>query len=262
MPLKLGGGIGGIVILLLVLVLGGDPSRLLDVAAEGGGVGPAVQPSESRNDATLEFVSRILGSTEDEWRVIFNRNGVTYREPTLVVYNDAVRSACGTYSSAIGPFYCPPDQSLYLDPRFFRQLAQMGGAGDFAAAYVIGHEVGHHVQQLLGISDRVRDMQGRARSQGEANSFQVLMELQADCLAGVWAHHANRKRSILEPGDVEEGLAAAAAIGDDRLMERAGRRVSPESFTHGSSAERQTWLRTGLETGDPDACDTFARAGV
>ncbi len=262
MPLKLGGGIGGIVILLLVLVMGGDPSSLLNVATEGGGVGPPTPRGDARNDEALEFASRILGSTEDEWSAIFTRNGATYREPTLVVYEEAVRSACGSYSSATGPFYCPADQSLYLDPSFFRQLAQMGGAGDFAAAYVIGHEVGHHVQQIAGVSDRVRRLQSQARSQSEANSLQVLMELQADCFAGVWAHHANRKRSILEPGDVEEGLAAAAAIGDDRLQERAGRRVRPESFTHGSSAERQAWLRTGLETGDPDACDTLERAGV
>ncbi len=178
----------------------------------------------------------------------------------MVLFTDAVESACGFNTSATGPFYCPPDQNLYLDTGFFRQLAAMGGPGDFAQAYVIGHEVGHHIQTLVGTSSWMRRLQSGA-DQIESNQLQVLMELQADCYAGVWAHHANRRDQVLEPGDVEEGLAAAAAIGDDRLQRRAGRSVSPESFTHGTSAERQQWLSTGLRTGDVDACDTFGQAG-
>jgi predicted metalloprotease len=179
----------------------------------------------------------------------------------MVLFTDAVQSACGYNTSATGPFYCPPDQRLYLDTGFFDELAGMGGAGDFAEAYVIGHEVGHHVQTLLGTSGWSRQLQGAARTETDANQIQVLVELQADCYAGVWAHHANRRERVLEAGDVQEGLAAAAAIGDDRLQRRAGRSISPESFTHGTSAQRQQWLDTGLRTGDIDACDTFAQAG-
>ncbi len=177
----------------------------------------------------------------------------------MVLFTQAVQSACGYNTAATGPFYCPPDQKLYLDTSFFDQLAQMGGPGDFAQAYVIGHEVGHHIQNLTGTDDWVRQLQRRGDE--VPNRLQVLMELQADCYAGVWAYHANRLGKVLEPGDVEEGLSAAAAIGDDRLQRRAGREVAPESFTHGTSAQRQQWLRTGIETGDVDRCDTFGEAG-
>jgi predicted metalloprotease len=180
----------------------------------------------------------------------------------MVLFTDAVESACGMNSSATGPFYCPPDQKLYLDIGFFDELSRMGGPGDFAQAYVIGHEVGHHIQNLTGTARMVQELKGTSRNQADANRMQVLMELQADCYAGVWAYHANRKERVLEPGDVEEGMAAAAAIGDDRLLRRAGRAVSPDSFTHGSSTQRQKWLATGLRTGDYNACDTFADAGV
>jgi predicted metalloprotease len=173
------------------------------------------------------------------------------------LFDNSVESACGFASSATGPFYCPPDQKVYLDVSFFRELAQMGGPGDFAQAYVIGHEVGHHVQNLLGTSDQVRQAQAHA-SERDVNRLSVMLELQADCYAGVWANHANRTQQVLEPGDVEEGLRAAAAIGDDRLQRNAGRNVTPESFTHGSSALRAKWLETGLKSGDIDACDTFA----
>jgi predicted metalloprotease len=175
----------------------------------------------------------------------------------MVLFSGSVQSACGFSSAATGPFYCPTDQSLYLDTSFFDELARMGGPGDFAQAYVIGHEVGHHVQNLVGDLERANQLQRAARSEAEANRLQVLVELQADCYAGAWAHHANRRQQVLEPGDVEEGLAAAAAIGDDRLAREAGRAVVPESFTHGTSAQRQQWLGTGLDLGDVGACDTF-----
>jgi predicted metalloprotease len=198
----------------------------------------------------------VLGSTEDVWGALFAQSGQQYRAPQLTLFGGSVQSACGFASSASGPFYCPADQRVYLDTSFFDELARMGGAGDFAAAYVIGHEVGHHVQTILGTSDQVRAAQQRARGV-EANQLQVAMELQADCFAGVWAYHANQQVRVLEPGDVEEGLAAAAAIGDDTLQRNAGRGVTPESFTHGSSAERQRWLSAGLRSGDPSACNTF-----
>ena len=189
------------------------------------------------NDPAAEFVAVVLGDTEETWNRVFSQAGRRYEEPVLVLFEDAVRSACGGASSASGPFYCPADRKVYLDLSFFRELDQRFGApGDFAAAYVVAHEVGHHVQTLLGI-----------------NRPGVAMELQADCLAGVWGHHANRKQ-LLDPGDVEEGLGAAAAIGDDRLTRG---RVSPENFTHGTSEQRARWLRRGLETGDINSCDTF-----
>ena len=254
MPLKVGGGVGGIVVLLLVLVLGGDPGALLQTT--GGGAPPPAAPIPAEDEAA-QFISAMLASTEDVWSTLFARSGATYREPTLVLFDESVDSACGFGAAATGPFYCPADGKVYLDLGFFRELARLGGPGDFAAAYVVGHEVGHHVQSLTGIADRVRRGQAGSRSTADQNALQVRMELQADCLAGVWAHHADRTRGILEPGDVEEGLGAAEAIGDDRLARSAGRRVSPESFTHGSAAERRRWLLTGIESGDPDACDTF-----
>ena len=199
----------------------------------------------------------MLGSTEDVWSEIFAAQGQRYRKPTLVLFSDAVASACGTASAAVGPFYCPADQKVYLDLSFYELLSQRFGApGDFAQAYVVAHEVGHHVQQLLGIADQVTAAQQRA-SEAEANGLSVRMELQADCLAGVWGYHANRTRQLLEPGDVEEGLRAAAAIGDDMMQRQSAGRVRPESWTHGSSEMRVRWLRQGLSTGDPDQCDTF-----
>ncbi len=259
--LKIGAGLGGvgIIVAVVVMLLGGDPGqvlRLLEGAGEADSAAPAAVPPQ---DETGRFVSTVLGMTEDVWGQLFAANGRTYRPPTLVLYSGAVSSACGLSSAATGPFYCPGDEKLYLDTGFFDELARLGGAGDFAQAYVIGHEVGHHVQKLLGTEARVRALQDGARSQADANRIQVAMELQADCYAGVWANRANRTRQVLEPGDVEEGLAAAAAIGDDRLQRNAGQAVSPETFTHGSSAERQRWLRAGLESGDPNACDTFGR---
>jgi len=267
--LRIGGGVG-VLILLAVLLMGGDPLQVLDVLADGGSGGgnglpapTADGPSTAADEEMAELSRKVLGLTEDTWSVVFTKAGLTYQPPTLVLFTDRVSSACGLAGSATGPFYCPSDGRLYVDLGFFDQLAGMVGIGsdefDFAAAYVIAHEVGHHVQNLLGASDNVR----RARAPGEANGQSVLLELQADCYAGVFANRARGRdgRSVLEEGDVEEGMRTAAAIGDDRLMRSAGREVSPESFTHGSSEQRVQWLRTGMRTGDPDACDTFAQAG-
>ena len=260
---RIGGG-AGLLIVVVVILLGGDPRQVLQLlggaAATGGGAVSTPSTTPPANDETAMFLSAVLGMTEDVWDEVFRENGATYRPPTMVLFTDAVQSACGYNTAATGPFYCPPDQKLYLDTGFFDQLASMGGAGDFAQAYVIGHEVGHHIQTLAGTSSWVRGLQS-SRGEVESNRLQVLMELQADCYAGAWAYHANRRENVLEPGDVQEGMAAAAAIGDDRLQSRAGRAVSPESFTHGTSAQRQQWLRTGLQTGDIDACDTFGTEG-
>ena len=203
----------------------------------------------------------VLASTEDTWPRILSPKGVRYVRPKLVLFSDAVESACGFAESAVGPFYCPPDSKVYLDLSFFHQLQRLGAPGDFAEAYVVAHEVGHHVQNLMGISDAVVTLRRRA-DRGQSNALSVLTELQADCFAGVWAHHANDGRHLLEAGDVEQGLQAAAAIGDDRLQRRAQGRVAPESFTHGSSQQRVEWLRRGLQQGTLDACDTFGSAGV
>jgi uncharacterized protein len=246
----IGGGLGGILVVVLFLVLGGDPS---EIPLDGGTHSSA--PPSAGEDLAFDFASVILASTEEVWAEVFSEAGLRYVPPTMVVYSGRTSSACGLGGSAMGPFYCPPDRTIYLDLTFFDDLARMGGPGDFAAAYVIGHEVGHHVQHLLGTSDQVRTAQARA-SQSEANALSVGLELQADCYAGVWANRAERDRRWLEPGDVDQGLAAAAAIGDDRMQRRAGREVVPETFTHGSAADRRHWLGLGLATGDPGACDS------
>ena len=256
-----GAGLGGagLVIVLVVMLLGGDPAQVLQ-QLDGAGTPAATEADPDApppTDEDYRFLTSVLGMTEDVWGELFAASGSRYRPPTMVLFTDAVRSACGMGTAATGPFYCPADEKLYLDTGFFDDLARLGGPGDFAQAYVIGHEVGHHVQNLVGTNREVRVLQERARSQAEANRYSVMLELQADCYAGVWAHHANRRQQVLEPGDVDEGLAAAAAIGDDRLQRGAGQVTSPESFTHGSSAERQRWLNTGLRTGDVAACDTF-----
>jgi predicted metalloprotease len=252
----IGGGLGTLAILGLVLVLGG-PDAVLQLL--GGGTGaPSGEPGRplTANDEASDFVARVLGSTEDVWGALFGQQGQAYQPPELALFAGSVQSACGFASAASGPFYCPGDRRIYLDTTFFDELARMGGPGDFAAAYVIGHEVGHHVQTLLGTSDQVRSAQQRA-SEVDANRLQVAMELQADCYAGVWAYHANQTANVLEPGDVEEGLRAAQAIGDDTLQRNAGRGVTPDSFTHGSASDRQRWLGTGLRAGDVAACNTF-----
>lgn len=258
-PLSIGRGGGiGVVVLLIIAAIFGGPELVYQLL--GGGAVDSGQPSSTPagvQDEDRHFTAAILGSTEDVWGRLFESAGGEYVPPELTLFNGAVSSACGYASAAVGPFYCPSDTRVYLDTTFFEELARMGGPGDFAQAYVIGHEIGHHVQNLTGTADEVRAAQGRAADNAAANSLQVAMELQADCYAGVWAWHANQRYQLLEPGDVEEGLAAAAAIGDDRLMENAGRRVTPDSFTHGSSEQRQEWLSRGLESGDPAACDPF-----
>ena len=254
-------GCGGLVMLLLLAWLTGtNPLQLLDAVGGGGGAPlPAPAPSSTGGapqDELGQFAGVVLASTEDTWNQIFAQQGSRYQLPTLVLFNDRVTSACGFQSAAVGPFYCPPDQKIYIDLSFFDQLARRFGApGDFGQAYVLAHEVGHHVQNLLGISTQVHQQKQRV-SRTEANRLSVALELQADCLAGVWGYHAARQ-GLIEAGDFEEGLRAAGAIGDDQMQRRAGQYVRPESFTHGSSAQRQEWLRRGLSTGDPNACETF-----
>ncbi len=258
--IKLSGGLLA-VIMLIGFVLGENPLELLAMLSQGyieSGSTPAVSPRQTPgNDESAQFVSAILADTEDTWAAIFPRMGMQYQVPKLVLFSDLVSSACGYNSAATGPFYCSGDRKVYLDLGFFRELDHLGAPGDFAQAYVIGHEVGHHVQNLLGISGKVHDLQSRSGA-AQANALSVLLELQADCFAGVWAHHADKYRSLLEPGDVDEGLRAASAIGDDRLLKRSGKSISPESFTHGSSEQRTFWLRKGMESGDITACDTFS----
>ncbi|MEM7044489.1 MAG: neutral zinc metallopeptidase [Pseudomonadota bacterium] len=260
---KAAGGIGGIGLIIAFgyFFLSGDPSMLIRQIAGGGGIGSKPQqtiPAEltEQEKQLTEFVSVVLADTEDVWRGIFEQNGLTYQDPILVLYTDQTPTACGTGQAAAGPFYCPGDRKMYLDLNFLGEMKRMGATGDFALAYVIAHEVGHHVQTLVGTSDKVRQMQARS-SQIESNQLQVRMELQADCFAGVWAYHAQQQRQILEEGDIEEGIRAAAAVGDDHLQRMAGRRVVPEAFTHGSSKQRMDWLKRGLSTGDVQACNAF-----
>ena len=257
-PLTVGGGLGTVVLLLLALFFGVDPSIVLQEDPTRTGPPMESQPSGGVKDELSDFVSVVLADTEDTWREQFRRLNREYREPTLVLFSGAVQSACGMAGAAVGPFYCPADEKLYIDLEFFRALRDRFRApGDFAQAYVIAHEVGHHVQTLLGISHEVRDAQRRA-GRAEGNALSVRQELQADCLAGVWAHHGHRTRQILEPGDVEEALGAAAAIGDDQLQRQTQGRVAPESFTHGTSAQRVSWFKRGLSTGELRRCDTFS----
>jgi predicted metalloprotease len=244
-----------LLIILLALFLGQDPLQLLE--STGQMSLPTTDQRSEVTDEQADFISVVLADTEDTWDSIFRQQGREYQPPKLVLFSDMVQSACGFNSAAVGPFYCPPDRKVYMDLSFFRDLSRMGGKGDFARAYVVAHEIGHHVQNLLGISDQVQSLRSRM-SEAQANALSVRMELQADCLAGVWAHHADRQRQILESGDIEEALTAAAAIGDDRLLEMSGRAVRPESFTHGTSEQRARWLRQGLSTGSLRSCDTFA----
>ena len=254
---KMGGGII-LVVIVISLFTGQNPLEILQLL--GGTQSNTSRPASSPRQGSAEtgelaqFVAVVLADTEAVWGDLF---GGKYPEPVLVIFEDSVRSACGLNSAATGPFYCPGDQKLYLDLGFFRELEKLGAPGDFALAYVIGHEVGHHVQTVTGISDKIRQAQRAASGKSEANRWQVRMELQADCYAGIWAHHAQRRFQILEAGDVEEGLRAAAAIGDDSLQQRAGRKVRPESFTHGSSADRVSWFSTGLNGGKVKDCNTL-----
>ena len=264
--LKLKGGIGTLVLIAIVYFMGGDLSQILGLLmGQNQSLPQATQapntPRPVGEDDAAQFVSVVLADTEDTWSAIFQQAGQRYPEPKLRLFSNAVDSACGYNSAAVGPFYCPPDQRVYLDLSFFAQLAQLGAPGDFAQAYVIGHEIGHHIQNVTGILGFVQSRKSRL-SQTQANQLQVLVELQADCYAGVWAYHAETQRDLLEAGDIREGLTAAASIGDDSLQRRAGQQVRPEAFTHGSSNERMAWFKRGADTGRVDACDTFAEAGV
>ena len=263
MPMKAGGvGIGTIVLALAVSYFFGiDPGTVIGVATQmqGGGqvqeVPAGVPPAD---DETARFVSKVLGSTERTWQAQFQRAGRQYEDPKLVLFSGATPTACGTGQAAMGPFYCPLDSKVYIDLEFFEEMKRrFRVSGDFAQAYVIAHEVGHHVQHLLGISDKVHAAQQAARSEAQANALSVRLELQADCLAGVWAAQANDSRQILEAGDVEEALGAASAIGDDRLQKQSRGYVVPDGFTHGSSEQRMRWFKRGIDSGDLNQCNTF-----
>jgi len=262
-PVRTGVGlsIGGLLFHGLLTLLGSNPLPFLGVATKAPEVQMQQSPEpyqESSQEAQLrEMTAVVLADTEETWNSILPKYGVNYREPTLVLFNGLVESACGTAQSAMGPFYCPLDQKVYLDMSFYVDLTQRFGApGDFAQAYVIAHEVGHHVQNLLGTAEQVQAARERA-SQVDANALSVRMELQADCYAGVWARNAAQSRQLLEAGDVEEGLRAASAIGDDRLQRMSQGRVVPDAFTHGSSEQRVRWFRRGIESGTLEACNTF-----
>lgn len=256
-------GIGTILAVLVAMYFGVDPRIVLSLLGGGGPPAQVTAPAQKppADDPEARFVSMVLADTEDTWHELFREAGRQYRDPHLVLFTGATPTACGFGHAAMGPFYCPPDQKVYIDLSFYDDLKRKFGApGDFAQAYVIAHEVGHHVQNLLGIAEEVRSAQQRV-GEVQANRLQVLTELQADCLAGVWASHADRARQVLEKGDIEEGLRAAAAIGDDRLQKRSQGYAVPESFTHGTSAQRVEWFKRGIETGSVKACDTFGAAG-
>ncbi len=266
--MRIGGGkglsLGAVAIIVVIgLMTGQDPMQILGQLANQAGVSTSSVSTQSNrapatNDEQSEFVRAVLGDTEDTWRAIFQQGGKQYQDPTLVLFRGGVNSACGFASSATGPFYCPGDRQVYLDLDFFREMAQrFSAAGDFAQAYVIAHEVGHHVQTLLGVSARVSAARQRGEKLEGDNGLLVRQELQADCLAGVWAFHAQQRLDWLEPGDLEEALTAANAIGDDRLQKQARGQVVPDSFTHGTSAQRVRWFRTGFEKGQVNSCDTF-----
>ncbi|MDX2244163.1 MAG: neutral zinc metallopeptidase [Leptolyngbyaceae cyanobacterium bins.302] len=260
----IGGGIGTILLALVVTFLGGDPSIILDQANNPPArqESPADKPPQS--DEAAQFVSVVLADTEDTWNRIFQQQvGRSYQEPKLVLFSGTVQSACGFAQAAAGPFYCPRDQKVYIDLSFFRELERRHGApGDFAQAYVVAHEVGHHVQNQLGILNKVNQLQ-RQVSEVQGNQLQVRVELQADCLAGVWANHTQNSKNLqLEQGDIEEGLNAASQIGDDTLQKQARGYVVPESFTHGSAAQRVEWFKRGIQSGDVEQCDTFSNRRV
>jgi predicted metalloprotease len=264
-PMVAAGGVGilGLLLALAVALLGGDPSVILQQLSTGGGLGgdPVAinRPKQAspEQDRLADFVSVVLADTEDTWKEQFRANGGRYTPPKLVIFDGVVASACGMAQGAMGPFYCPSDEKVYIDLDFYRQLRrQLGAPGDFAQAYVVAHEIGHHVQHQLGIDQQVQRLQQRV-SKAQANQLSVRLELQADCLAGVWANKTATQRRTLEEGDIEEALNAAARIGDDTLQRQGTGRVRPETFTHGSAAQRQRWFATGLQSGDMNSCDTF-----
>jgi predicted metalloprotease len=255
------GCIGLLVVMVIAMLTGADPRQLLSLLGVVEQLAPQAQQQQvpqglpSADDPQAQFIGVVLKDTENAWQQVFQRSGQRYQDPTLVLFDGRVASACGMASAAVGPFYCPADRKVYLDTAFFRELSQRFGApGDFAQAYVVAHEVGHHVQNLFGLSDQVTALQERARSKEQANDLSVRLELQADCFAGVYG---NFNQQYLDPGDVEEGLRAAAAIGDDMIQKQSQGYVAPESWTHGSSEMRVRWFRQGLQSGDPASCDTF-----
>ena len=259
-----GGGIGTIVVILAALYFGIDPTFLIEgmqtASVSGSDSGTVPEAGDLENDPLADRVSRVIADTELVWQSIFAENGRRYEEPRLVLFRGTTRSACGVGQAAMGPFYCPADKNAYIDLGFFRELEQRFGApGDFAQAYVIAHEIGHHVQNLLGISGGIQEARQRA-DKVEANQLSVRLELQADCLAGVWAKRSSN--IVLDDGDVDEALNAASAIGDDRLQRQSTGTVTPDSFTHGSSEQRRRWFLTGMQHGDPDLCDTFSAAEI
>ncbi|MEK6324001.1 MAG: neutral zinc metallopeptidase [Acidobacteriota bacterium] len=261
--MAVGGGLGGIVVLVIALLLGADPGELLEQVpsgAPGSGSGTS-RPTNPEEAELRQFVGAALADTEDVWTAIFRKSGKRYTAPTLVLFTDQVRSGCGIAGSAVGPFYCPSDRKVYIDLSFYRELkTRFRAPGDFAQAYVMAHEIGHHIQNLLGTMEKVNAAQGRLRKEG-ANQLSVRLELQADFLAGVWAHHA-KSRGIVEPGDIEEALQAASAIGDDRLQRQSQGYVVPDSFTHGTSEQRLRWFRKGFDTGDISQGDTFSATAL
>jgi predicted metalloprotease len=254
--LAVGGGIGTVILVVLYLLLGGDPQALFN-SQQAQLPRSAQFDNQAPRDEASKFVAVVLADTEDAWNEIFRQMGRQYQEPRLVLFTDLIQSGCGFASGATGPFYCPQDRRVYIDLGFFRQLQErLGAGGDFAEAYVIAHEVGHHVQNLLGITDRVQAARGRV-SQSEYNQLSVRLELQADFLAGVWARYTDRVKHVVEAGDIEEAMRAASAVGDDRLQSRSRGYVVPDSFTHGTSEQRARWFRRGYETGDLSQGDTF-----
>ncbi|MBY4597156.1 zinc metallopeptidase [bacterium BD-1] len=255
-------GLGGIAAVVVIgLLLGKSPMEMLGLVAQvqqQAPAGPQAPPAQA-NDEASQFIASILGETEDVWGAVFEANGTQYTPARLVLFSGQVQSACGGATAAVGPFYCPGDQQVYIDLSFFEQMqARLGGGGDFAEAYVIAHEVGHHVQTLTGVSARVNEIRRRGGNVEGADGPLVRQELQADCYAGLWAHHAQKRHAWLEPGDLEEALNTATAIGDDTLQRQGQGQVVPDSFTHGSAEQRVRWFRTGFETGDVRRCDTFA----
>jgi uncharacterized protein len=265
-PMKaVGGGIGGLILLIITLLLsGGDPGTIFNdntntgVNTPGSSYYEGTAPISQEERELADFVSIVLADTEDTWNEIFAAENLDYREPTLVLFSGAVESACGFAQAAVGPFYCPLDEKVYIDLSFYRDLRDSFGApGDFAQAYVIAHEIGHHVQNQIGIMEQVQAAQQQVSTQADVNRLSVMLELQADCLSGVWAYNADRARDILEQGDIEEGLNAASSIGDDRLQMEFQGQVAPDSFTHGSSIQRVSWFERGLESGDINSCNTF-----
>lgn len=256
-------GIGTIVMVLLALYFGVDPSAILNMGQGMGQMEPERSETIPENDEMAIFVSKVLGSTEDTWGKIFQKSGYNYPAPKLVLFRGRTSTACGAGQAAMGPFYCPADKKVYIDLVFYDEMkSRFNAPGDFAQAYVIAHEIGHHVQNLMGTSDKVQQARQSARNEAEANQYSVRLELQADCYAGVWAHHADGENRILEAGDVEEAMRAAAAIGDDALQKQAQGYAVPDSFTHGTSEQRMRWFNQGLLAGDVNKCDTFSVSKV